>query len=521
MNPQRTSTMRMHRWMQWSAVLVIAVMLLQASPATAQQWNRSAVKRALQATVLVLVPDDNGDLYDSGSGTVLDAERGIILTNYHVLGDTDSGELYNRDGLAYIAVNPTDLRGAPVIKYVAKMVQGTPDLDLAVVRVTGLADDENTPLPKNLGLVSVDRGNSEDLLPGDPLAVIGFPGLGGSTVTFTDGVVSGFLDENDDGVYEWIKTDTEVNPGNSGGLAIDQQGDFIGVPTAGYSCADVAGKISLIRPGTLALDYYDRAVMGQETDSNTDNNTGRSTGGKLGVGGVATRPSRETNTPSEDVFGPITFAAGVTDDDQPVDTGNAFVEVGEVYAFFSVTGLSEGTAWRTRWLLEGQQVLNEDQTWEGGDTPSTWVSLSHPDGLPTGEYTLELYVGRDLVQSGGFVVEKGNGRSQSGADTINVTGVVHDADNARKTIAGATIVFLNPGVTIQDWVDSDFDDVMVAASGKSARGGKFQLDGKLAPGESYSVVVVHDNYQSLQVDGFEIPADASDPYELDVPLEKG
>ena len=88
--------------------------------------------------------------------------------------------------------------------------------------------------------------------------------------------------------------------------------------------------------------------------------------------------------------------------------GNAFVDVGEVYAFFSVTGLSEGAAWRTRWLLEGEQVLNEDQTWEGGDTSSTWVSLSHPDGLPTGEYTLELYVGSNLAQSGKFRGRKGH-----------------------------------------------------------------------------------------------------------------
>jgi putative serine protease PepD len=437
------------------------------------------------------------------------------------MGDTDKGELHNPDGLAYIAVTPSDLRGAPVIKYVANMVQGTPDLDLAVLRISGLADDEEAPLPKNLGLVSVDRGNSDDLLPGDPLAVIGFPELGGSTVTFTDGVVSGFLDENDDGVYEWIKTDTEVNPGNSGGLAIDQQGDFIGVPTAGYSGVDVPGKISLIRPGAMALDYYDRALIGQDTGSNADSNSGRTTGGKTVIGGVTTQPGRETSAPNSNVFGPITFAAGVTDDDQPVDTGNAFVDIDEVYAFFSVAGLSEGMAWRTRWLLDGRQVLNEDQTWEGNDTSSTWVSISHPDGMPAGEYTLELYVGSNLAQSGNFVVEKGNGRDQGGAEAINVVGVVHDADNARKTMVGATVVFLNPGVTIEQWVDADYDDSMVAASGKSARGGKFQLDAKLVPGESYSVVVVHDNYQSLQQDGFEIPADASDPYELDVPLEKG
>jgi hypothetical protein len=503
----------MRRWTKWSALLLVAAMLLQASPAAAQQWNRSAVRKALQATVLVLVADNNGDLYDSGSGTVLDAERGIVLTNFHVMGDTDTGELYNRDGKAYIAVNPGDLRGAPIIKYVAQLVEGTPELDLAVLRVTALADDESAALPKNLGLVSVERGNSDELLPGDPLAVVGFPGLGGSTVTFTDGVVSGFLDENDDGVYEWIKTDTEVNPGNSGGLAIDQQGDFIGVPTAGYSRADVAGKISLIRPGVLALDYYDRAVLGQ--------GTGSTAGGKTGLAGTTTRPGREQTQAGDSVFGPITFAAGVSDDDQPLDTGNAFVEVKEVYAFFAVKGLRAGAPWQTRWLLDGEQVLSEDQSWEGGDTESTWVSISHPDGLPTGEYTLELYNGSSLGQSSDFVVEEANGRNTRSAGEVNVTGVVHDADNARRTISGATIIFLNPDVSVQEWIDADFDESMVYAGGVSARGGKFQLDTKLQRGEAYSIVVVHDDYQALQVDGFEIPEDAADPYELDVPLEKG
>jgi hypothetical protein len=513
MNMQRSSTAPWRRAMPWSVVLLLAAMLLQASPAAAQQWNRDDVRRALQATVLVIVPiDAEPDNFSTGSATVLDAERGIVLTNFHVMGDTDTGELYNSDSTAYIAVNPTDLRGTPVIKYVAELVKGDPNVDLAVLRITGLFDDEAAALPKNLGLVSIDRGNSDDLLPGDPLAVVGFPGLGGATVTFTDGVVSGFLDENEDGVYEWIKTDTEINPGNSGGLAIDQQGDFIGVPTAGYSRADVAGKISLIRPGAMALDYYDLAIVGQ-------GNSG-STGGKTGVGSATTRPGRETAASAAGVFGPITFAGGVSDDDQPLDTGNAFVDVGEVYAFFAVTGLRSGAAWESRWLLDGEQILSVDDTWEGGDTPSTWVSLSHPDGLPAGEYTLELYTGGSLAQSGSFLIE-GGGVRRTNAGAVNVTGVVHDADNSRKTIAGASIYLLNPGVTIDAWVDADFDESMLAAYGESVRGGKFQLDAKLARGESYSVVVIHDDYQPLQVEGFEIPADATDPYELDVPLEKG
>lgn len=508
MNRQRSAARRspaanVRRWASLAVFLAAVAALLQAGPAAAQQWDRDTVRQALLATVRVLVPDDNGDLFGAGSGTVLDPDKGTILTNYHVLGDTDTRELYNQEGMAFIAVNPTELRGTPVLKYVAVMLEGSPELDLAVLQIVGPANDPDAPLPKNLGLVTVPRGNSDELLPGDAVAVVGFPGLGGSTVTFTDGVVSGFLDENNDGVDEWIKTDSEMNPGNSGGLAIDQTGAFIGVPSAGNFRSDVAGKISLIRPGAMALDYYDRAVLGQ-------------TGGK--TTGSKTSAQTSPATVSGGTFGPITFAADVTDDNQPQDTGNAFVGVDVVYAFFSVTGLDAGASWQTRWLLDGEEVLREDQTWEGGDTPLTWVSLSHPDGLPEGTYTLELYTGNQRSQSGTFVVQADNGQTQ--VRQVNVSGVVHDADNARRTVSGALILFLNPGVTIQEWVEADFDDAMVYARGTSARGGKFQLDAKISPGEAYSIVVVHDDYRSVQVDGYEIPANALDPYELDVAMEK-
>lgn len=488
------------------ALLVVLGSLLAASPATAQQWDRAAIRRALQATVMILAPDNHGDLYSSGSGTVLDADRGIILTTYHVMGEPEARSLFNDDGIAYIAVNPVDLKGSPVVKYIARMVEGSPEQDLAVLRVVGLADDPDARLPKNLGLVAVDRGDSEQLLPGDPLAVIGFPGLGGSTVTFTDGVVSGFLDENGDGVYEWIKTNTEVNPGNSGGLAIDTAGAFIGVPTAGYSRADVAGKISLIRPGTIALSFLDRAVLGQQGSSTGVKNPDQSSGA-TGVVPI-----------TGDAFGPITFARDVSEKDRPVETGNTFIGVDTIYAFFDVDGIAEGMPWSTRWLLDGEEVLREEMTWEGRAS-TTWVSITHPDGLPEGSYTLELYAGDNLAQRASLTVVAGAGNA-AGAAPVNVTGIMHDADNVRRTISGAQVVVLLPGVTIDAWIDAEFDESMIHASGVSARGGVFRLDNKLTPGERYSVVVVHDDYKPIKVDDFEVPGDAADPYELDVALER-
>ncbi|MBW7882974.1 MAG: trypsin-like peptidase domain-containing protein [Caldilineaceae bacterium] len=497
-NEQRTGRVLRQLLLLAAAVYVLGGAFAVA-PAVAVE--RIALLQALKATVQVLVPDNDGELYDTGSGTIMDADTGLILTNFHVMGNPETGRLYNNEGLAVLGIMAPDLRGAPVLKYVASVVQGDPKLDLIVLKVVGLLDDAGAPLPRNLGLSTVPRGNSDDLLPGDRMAVLGYPGLGGATVTYTEGVVSGFLDEDGNGEYEWIKTDTEVNPGNSGGLAIDFNGAFIGVPTAGYSRADVAGKISLVRPATIALGFYDEVVLGE--------------GGSTKTNSLGQR-AKSASSPSA-TFGPIVFAAAITDDNKATDPKTTFSDIQTVYAVFSVSRMADGTPWSTRWLLDGEEVLTQDGVWDGGSISSTWVSLTHPDGLPVGAYRLELYIDGKLVQQGDFSVEARTAGSR--ARSVNVTGVVYEADNSRRKISGALIVFLKPGVSIQSWIDSDFDDSKVHASGTSARDGVFQLDAKVTPGERYSVVVIHDDYEPVAVDFYPIPADTADPYELDVAME--
>jgi hypothetical protein len=180
--------------------------------------------------------------------------------------------------------------------------------------------------------------------------------------------------------------------------------------------------------------------------------------------------------------------------------------------------VEDGAPWATRWLYNDEEVLVEEGEWDQGDIGSTWVSLSHPDGLPEGKFTLELYLDNNLNQSASFTVAA-QGRGQR-VRNINVTGVVKDADNSRRTISGAMIVLLTPGVATQAWIDADFDESMVYASGTSGRNGKFQLDAKVTPGERYSVLVVHDDYKPIQVDDYQIPVNSEDPYELDVTMER-
>ena len=174
------------------------------------------------------------------------------LTNYHVVGDIDKGELYNKDGVAFVAINPTNLKGLPTWLYEAEVLRADQELDLALLKITAFMESKD-PLPQALGLVTMDVADSDALNIGDELDVIGFPGIGGDTVTYTEGTVAGFLDEDRNGIFEWIKTDAEVNHGNSGGLAVNAEGLMVGVPTAGVSDSEAAGKISLIRPINMAM----------------------------------------------------------------------------------------------------------------------------------------------------------------------------------------------------------------------------------------------------------------------------
>jgi len=212
-----------------------------------------ALDRALLATVRIIVPMDGERHSSNGSGSVL-TEEGHILTNYHVVGDPNTGLLYNRQGLIYVAVSPPDLRDPPQIEYVAELMQGDQVMDLALIKI--IARQDGRDLPANLNLTTMPVGDSDTVDIGDELSIIGFPDLGGATVTFTKGSVSGFL--TDEG---WIKTDAEINPGNSGGAAINREGQLVGVPSeAATEVVRVPGKIGLVRPVNLARALIELAL---------------------------------------------------------------------------------------------------------------------------------------------------------------------------------------------------------------------------------------------------------------------
>ena len=210
--------------------------------------------RALLATVQIIVPVDGRRQSSGGSGSVL-TEKGHILTNFHVVGNPDTGQLYNRRGLIYVAISSSNLKDPPEVKYIAELMGDDRGLDLALIKI--IAQSDGRDLPAELGLTTMPVGDSDTVKIGDEMSIIGFPGVGGSTVTFTRGSGAGCL--TDEG---WIKTDAEINPGNSGGAAIDREGQLVGIPSAAAAeIVRLPGKIGLVRPVNLARSLIDLAFQ--------------------------------------------------------------------------------------------------------------------------------------------------------------------------------------------------------------------------------------------------------------------
>jgi Do/DeqQ family serine protease len=140
----------------------------------------------------------------AGSGVIVDAAQGYVLTNAHVVENASSIEVTTKDNR----------------QLKARLIGRDPDTDIAVLQIpTG-------------GLTAVPIGDSDRLQVGDFVLAIGNPfGLG---QTVTSGIVSA-LGRRGLGIEDYedfIQTDASINPGNSGGPLVDLQGRVVGINTA-------------------------------------------------------------------------------------------------------------------------------------------------------------------------------------------------------------------------------------------------------------------------------------------------
>lgn len=168
-----------------------------------------------------------------GSGVIVDAKRGLVLTNNHVIANANQITVTLRDG-----------------RHLEAEVVGTdPATDVAVIKI---------PADK---LTAVKTTDSESLRVGDFVVAIGNPfGLG---QTVTSGIVSalGRSGLGIEGYEDFIQTDASINPGNSGGALVNLRGELAGINTAIISPQGGGNiGIGLAIPINLALQIMEQIV---------------------------------------------------------------------------------------------------------------------------------------------------------------------------------------------------------------------------------------------------------------------
>lgn len=185
---------------------------------------------------------DNATGGAGGTGTIVDKELGLVLTNAHVAGWGEGEGLalnygYNEmwfQDLDDIVVSVSDgLDRSAEPKFRAELVAVDGYLDLAVLKLTETLSGKFVEPSDLAELTEIETGSTRELSTGDDIFVMGFPGVAGnSAVTLTEGSLSGFVaDERVGDNRAWVQMDANIRGGNSGGLMADETGRLIAVPS--------------------------------------------------------------------------------------------------------------------------------------------------------------------------------------------------------------------------------------------------------------------------------------------------
>lgn len=165
----------------------------------------------------------------SGSGVIIDAAKGEILSNNHVVEKGSAFQVQLQDGRVVDAI----------------VVGRDPQTDIALLRV------------KAGGLTAIEIGDSAKIQVGDLSFAVGYPF--GFDQTLTMGLISGLGRTGiGDGFQDFIQTDAAVNSGNSGGALIDSRGRLIGINTAIWSKSGDNAGIAFAIPINMAMAIADQ-----------------------------------------------------------------------------------------------------------------------------------------------------------------------------------------------------------------------------------------------------------------------
>lgn len=481
-----------------------------ASPAS------TTIKNTLSAVVQIVALKrgflGNASTVWTGSGTIIDP-RGYILTNCHVANPRAMG-MPSPDADALGVAITTRSDEAPALTYLAEIVAQSPELDLAVLRITRQLNGSGIG---TLNLTSIPVGDSDQVELGDSVAIFGYPGIGGQTVTFTSGTVAGFSASNELRVRRaWIKTDATIAGGNSGGTAINSDGQLIGVPTQAAagdnitpvdarpvidtnrdgriderdSIMAIGGFINGLRPVNLAKPLLRKAGIAIDTPK-------EEAAVKIETPAPAAPQNIPAPTPSPTgvQFSSLVFSGAISKEGRPINPSEILpTGTASLFVSFQYQGMKKGTLLRQVWAHNGVTIMDRSDPWTLAETGGQTLTLSNRQGMPDGEYRLVLSVADKIVGEGAVTI----GRKIEDNDT-ELSGIVVDAQNKRP-ISDALVIVLKPNVRVMDFVKVKNRN-MAFTSARTNQSGAFTFPQQLPKGQAYSLVVVARGYKDLAVEG--------------------
>jgi hypothetical protein len=174
----------------------------------------------------------------------------------------------------------------------------------------------------------------------------------------------------------------------------------------------------------------------------------------------------------------------------------------------------------TVFSLNGEVVFSDKETLRASNADGLYgYPLGTTDGsaMDDGLWGVEYFNNKTPLTSGEVIV--GEGDDPIEGETVTVEGTVKDK-KTKKAIRGAIVLVLNPGTTVEDWVDGGQEDSDVYTAGQTNSKGQFTLEDPLTRNEVYSLIVVAKGYKPIATDEFVIEDDVEDPVQLDVVLSK-
>ncbi|MGH8195533.1 MAG: DegQ family serine endoprotease [Woeseiaceae bacterium] len=345
------------------------------------------------------LPDGPGggsqEVASAGSGVIVDAEKGYILTNNHVVENADEIQvsLYDDELLE------------------AEVVGTDPATDIAVLKVKPEEVDH---------LVDIPIGDSDELRVGDFVIAIGNPfGLGN---TVTSGIVSALgrtnISQNQDGLEDFIQTDASINPGNSGGALVNMRGELVGINSAIFTRSGGNIGIGFAVPTEIA-----GSIMKQILDY------GEVRRGLLGVTIATINPQTAKALGAE-----VDHGALVADVQPDSAAEQAGLKVDDIIVEVNEEKISNNRDLANAIGLKGPGDKVEIKYLRGGDTRTTTAEL--------GEFVQQQIAGTDIHP--GLAGAQFAAASTTGAEGVEVSDVAPRSPAEQRGLrAGDIIIAVN------------------------------------------------------------------------------